>query len=77
MYPSVSPLSLIFVTYENSKSFKDIYGRIEKHILPFLTGLEMTELQNLTDRVSFIDTSTNTLLYEFVLKNVMLHEILT
>ena len=69
-YPTANPIGLIYIATDTKEDFEEIYGRIENHLLPLLTGLDVKELQIFVLKIQFIDTVTNNLLYEYTLKNV-------
>lgn len=60
LFPHASLLPHIFISYESKLDFEGVYDRVEKHILPFLTGVELNELAKYFDRVVFLDNDSNT-----------------
>ena len=70
MFPGSSHLPLIHIAYDVKSDFEEINGKIQNHILPFLTGVEMGQLSRKIQRVQFIDPSIGTPLYTINLSNV-------
>lgn len=63
MFPGALQLPHIFISYDTTADFTGIYGPVEKHILPVLTGVETDQLSRKIQRILFVDTISNSTLH--------------
>ncbi|MFN0035294.1 MAG: hypothetical protein ACKVUS_09510 [Saprospiraceae bacterium] len=70
MFPGSFQLPLIHIAYDVKSDFEEVYGKIQNHILPFLTGVETEQLSQKIQRVRFIDPSTGHPIYTLSLSHV-------
>ena len=69
-FPEAAPLTHVFVSLDAKQEFSTFQSRIEKHILPFLTGLEIEVLSQKIGRVRFMNSLDNQEIYSFALPYV-------
>ena len=53
--PGALPLSHIFIAYDVKNDFEEMYGHVEKHLLPVLTGVELDALSGKVTSIHFVD----------------------
>ncbi|MFN0213078.1 MAG: hypothetical protein ACKVT2_02380 [Saprospiraceae bacterium] len=70
LFPGTSQLPLIHIAYDVNSDFEEIYGKIQNHILPFLTGVETEQLSHKIQRVEFIDPGIDKPIYTINLSHV-------
>ena len=59
LFPNALLVGHLFVSYETKWDFEALRDRIEEHILPFLTGVELKELAKYFKRVVFFNPATH------------------
>ena len=59
LFPDALLVGHLFVSYETKWDFKALRDRIEEHILPFLTGVELKNLAKHFQRVVFFNPATS------------------
>ncbi|MBN8684488.1 MAG: hypothetical protein J0L99_17695 [Chitinophagales bacterium] len=69
-FPDATPLTHVFISLDAKQEFSAFQPRIEKHILPFLTGLEIETLSQKIDNVRFMNSLDNQEIYSFALPHV-------
>jgi len=65
LFPGKPSLTHIFVFIEDRNwEVKDVYERVEKYFLPFLTGVEIAELANHFECIVFYAPFTRSVVYK-------------
>ncbi|MBI1783044.1 MAG: hypothetical protein HYR66_17015 [Sphingobacteriales bacterium] len=57
--PGAIPVARIFVAYDTKSDFESYHGKIEKQIVPALTGVDLSAIQKHFRKIVFINTETN------------------
>lgn len=70
LFPGAFQLPHIFISYDTKFDFEGIYGPVEKHILPVLTGVETDQLSSKIQRILFVDPTNNMQMHTILLSNV-------
>jgi hypothetical protein len=63
-FKNARPLRSVFIGYDVMQNFEMIHGKLQKHIIPTLTDLSSSEIEQIGE-IQFIDSRNNSVLKSF------------